>query len=1785
MIPVHKITCGSLKIQFIISLTLAFCQGTFAQINKYWGEGSIAVTCAPSAFNEATQSFDDDYVIAIIDTRRSCEFHPLSQWPASGEVYPGKFFYQPGSSWKFSNLGTVFAMATDEKGNIYAAATTTYGSVQFPDGLSPNGQRGSGSIYKINGKTGAVNTSFVTTRQATTFSPSFPNSIPNKTISGAFWGFESDIPVKSGTGLGDLVYNRYHKFLYTSNFEDGKIYKIDPDSGNIVQVYDPRFGDHSVAGLDDGGSGFSSRGQRPWALGINKENDKIKLYYSNWRIDSRDTFPENAYFNEIWSAELDAIGNPIPSTEQLEIQIPHLTLAHPERPFHFSSNPVSDMVFSSTGQMFLSERGMDADFGRTVKIAWDTATGGLIPRSDNISNHARVLRYDRSGVGWTLYTGNDKFYEMGHDVSTNKSVNASGGITMGDYFCENCYVKDSIIYATGDFDDVRPNVFVYGVSGLPSGNGDSEDHSYLDFNGIVASSPGGTSPKTTPGDSEYMGVWEGEPRFGSIACNDLIHVSLDSNCCASITYDMLLKGEFPKNCLIVQLSTPNGVIIPGSPMICNQYVGQEINYMLIDTCFGNRCWGKIKLEDKLPPKNNCQNPDTVLCNNQVFHWVPPVITDNCTGPATLIIKSDETLKLNCESLCSAVRTIQYCYEDMFGNRSDICSKVICYRRPQLSDFVWPRDTVLSCEDWDSIPPPIATGVPMAGGYPIYPDWYLCKIAVQYQDQLIEVCKGTRKIIRTWTLVDWCKSAPENVIKYTQLIKIQDDKGPELKCPDPVTVSTNIQDCQGMAIINAPEIIRECSSASIMVDYISATGNGIPVTNGVQQWPGGGYKFVSLPLGQNMIGFHVSDDCGNISHCFSQIIVEDQVPPIAICDEKTVVALTQDGTGRLEATSLDDGSIDNCMIDHLEVLRMDYGGSCNFYDAGQWKPYTDFCCLDVGNEITVALQVTDKSGNSNTCMVNVQVQDKIPPYIQCPPDITVSCSFDYSDLSVFGSVANDELLRSRIMINDPNVQFSAEPIDGIASDGCLVSVEELNPNYNLTCGQGDIIRTWVATDIAGLNSYCNQKISIIDYNRKDIIIKWPEDYYSSTMCYEKPDFNPNTTGRPLINGAGKCNSVFVNYTDQVFKLEPDACVKILRKWSIIDWCYYHPNDPSSEGIWEWTQVIKLVNTSGPKITSDCSDRIIPVADNRCGGDVQLIAGAEDDCTAETDLVWLHKVDLYNDGITEAEELIFQGYGPDASAFYPVGKHRVTFVVTDGCGNSESCSFVMDIRDAKEPTPYCKTGIVTTIMPSTKTLDIWASDFDLGSSDNCTDKNDLIIYFDEGGNQSASKRLDCSNIGLNILKVYVQDQAGNRDYCEVSLDLQDPGKVCGGTNFKIAGVIKSLGGQNFPNANIFLNSSGSSSKVLSQNNGSYAFENILGGIDGEISVLYDQDPLNGISTMDILTIQKHLLGKSYFNQPMQYVAADANNSSSVTAADIAEIRKLLLGVTNNFPNNISWRFVPEEFNSTDLENPFPFAEKIQFRNLSKDLLNQNFVAIKIGDLNNDAVVGAGGVISRSKERIDLIAGTTPSKGANTFDMHFWCRDYAIINGFQISFRIPEELEFLGLDGGLAKIDSENYYFNNNVLNIVCSNISKADGQTPLFTIRVKEKTTFVAVHEIALNDQWYRNEMYSDEFGTKSVTLKTFYNGQDVYHSDGENIIISPNPFIDELVINIFSVKTSEAIISLFDCSGKTLIERKINLNQGMNTEKINGRDINNSGLYFVRVEKNNGVVIRPVVFNK
>jgi hypothetical protein len=145
------------------------------------------------------------------------------------------------------------------------------------------------------------------------------------------------------------------------------------------------------------------------------------------------------------------------------------------------------------------------------------------------------------------------------------------------------------------------------------------------------------------------------------------------------------------------------------------------------------------------------------------------------------------------------------------------------------------------------------------------------------------------------------------------------------------------------------------------------------------------------------------------------------------------------------------------------------------------------------------------------------------------------------------------------------------------------------------------------------------------------------------------------------------------------------------------------------------------------------------------------------------------------------------------------------------------------------------------------------------------------------------------------------------------------------------------------------------------GFYSFTN-LPGSDYIITPVKSDHPKNGVSTLDLIRIQQHLLGQTPFTRPDQYIAADINGSWNVSAIDLIELRKLILGIYPDFPNNSSWRFFPKGFMFPAMLDPWPFPEYVMIPTFQDTAVD--FIGIKIGDINGTALPGFHQLVPRTQ-----------------------------------------------------------------------------------------------------------------------------------------------------------------------------------------------------------------------------
>jgi uncharacterized delta-60 repeat protein len=173
--------------------------------------------------------------------------------------------------------------------------------------------------------------------------------------------------------------------------------------------------------------------------------------------------------------------------------------------------------------------------------------------------------------------------------------------------------------------------------------------------------------------------------------------------------------------------------------------------------------------------------------------------------------------------------------------------------------------------------------------------------------------------------------------------------------------------------------------------------------------------------------------------------------------------------------------------------------------------------------------------------------------------------------------------------------------------------------------------------------------------------------------------------------------------------------------------------------------------------------------------------------------------------------------------------------------------------------------------------------------------------------------------------------------------------------IGGSINTWLGESMPNVEMGLLGP-VSGNAITDTDGTYSFTNLPSG-NYEVLPMFNTNPLNGVSTLDIIMISRHILGVEELPTAEQILAADVNNSESVTILDMIAIRKLILGIDSSFPGNTSWRFYPSAYQFPDESNPWltNFPQTAVLPNINvPGSMDINFTGIKVGDVTGDAEV---------------------------------------------------------------------------------------------------------------------------------------------------------------------------------------------------------------------------------------
>ena len=314
----------------------------------------------------------------------------------------------------------------------------------------------------------------------------------------------------------------------------------------------------------------------------------------------------------------------------------------------------------------------------------------------------------------------------------------------------------------------------------------------------------------------------------------------------------------------------------------------------------------------------------------------PEFDDNCSDVSILRVR-DQLIDFSCQEQL-ALETVEgrlvesmilrtFYFEDEFGNEGSV-EQEIYFFKPQLHlpDCIVELDYCeykeiegsnsqeeLSPIDIQSIPYYV-NGI----GSTINLDQHICNLTAGFKDLALDAPNDCGfKVIRTWTILDWCwdDALYENIdllvgtddcedntptfsdwenksLTYEQHIILKDSESPEVSCPfydpdgnniaDPLEFSVGPFNCEASFRVPAPQVLEDCKYTWTVEVYteVPVYWNGVPT--GEQELTLledaqiiansdvalGETIFVSvagIPYGVHYLNYVVSDECGNTAH--------------------------------------------------------------------------------------------------------------------------------------------------------------------------------------------------------------------------------------------------------------------------------------------------------------------------------------------------------------------------------------------------------------------------------------------------------------------------------------------------------------------------------------------------------------------------------------------------------------------------------------------------------------------------------------------------------------------------------------------------------------------------------------------------------------------------------------------------------------------------------------------------------------------------------------------------------
>ena len=516
------------------------------------------------------------------------------------------------------------------------------------------------------------------------------------------------------------------------------------------------------------------------------------------------------------------------------------------------------------------------------------------------------------------------------------------------------------------------------------------------------------------------------------------------------------------------------------------------------------------------------------------------------------------------------------------------------------------------------------------------------------------------------------------------VTVTDNERPTIQCPGNVVVGNDAGQCGAQVTYGLATAQDNCGVTSLVVTTSIAQGGVFPV-------------------GVSSVTYQASDAAGNTASCSFSVTVEDREAPVIHCDANK--------------TQSTDAGVCGATVQYSNATSTDNCGSTVQRTVG--ASAVSGSVFSVG-ATEIGFQAHDLAGNSAVCSTFVTIDDQTDPVVTCPEDMTVnrsvglctgqvtfttpvgtdacaattartrrssiwgsgnttvvlnigSTQLEYTSQDASGNIGSCHFTITVLDNNNPHITCPADVVQNNDAGLCSALVQYSAPQTDdcvvstlgsLTAiGSGNAFSVGAHTEIyqvvnsLNASATCSFEVTVVDAEAPKItcpasvVLNSDAGQCYATLTYSAPVGTDNCVAglsTRLTSGAGVGGRVNVSQHS-------------VESYSVQD------------GAWL---------TASCNFTVDVVDREVPSI--VCPGDI----------VANTDFGRCGASITYNSPVTGdncGTVSLNRTSGLASGSEFGVGNTTVTFVATDGSGNTGWCSFVVTVVDEESPVLLCPGNI--------------------------------------------------------------------------------------------------------------------------------------------------------------------------------------------------------------------------------------------------------------------------------------------------------------------------------------------------------------------------------------------------------------------------------------------------------------------------------------------------------------